>query len=127
MPVVRHGMSSSDAQTMRAMREALGKAPKFRFEPASRAAYDQIIAQAHAPAAVTFESGEVGGVPGWWCRPAHSTDRTVVVYLHGGGYVMGSALAYRNFVGRIAEHAHAKTFIADYALAPERPFPAAMD
>jgi len=127
MPVVRHGISSVDAQTMRAIREALGKAPKFRFEPASRAAYDQIIAQAPAPATVTFESGEVGGVPGWWCRPAHSPDRTVVLYLHGGGYVMGSASAYRNFVGRIAEQAQATTFIADYALAPERPFPAAMN
>jgi acetyl esterase/lipase len=127
MPVVRHGISSSDAQTMRAIREALGKAPKFRFEPASRAAYDQIIAQAPAPATVTFESGEVAGVPGSWCRPAHSPDRAVVLYLHGGGYVIGSASAYRNFVGRIAEQTQATTFIADYALAPEQPFPAAMN
>jgi acetyl esterase/lipase len=51
----------------------------------------------------------------------------VVLYLHGGGYVIGSASAYRNFVGRIAEQAQATTFIADYALAPERPFPAAMN
>jgi acetyl esterase/lipase len=120
-------MSLADAQTMRAIRDALGKAPKFRFQPGSRAAYDQIIAQAPAPATVAFELGELRGVPGWWCRPARSTEGTVVLYLHGGGYVIGSASAYRNFVGRIAEQAQATTFIADYALAPERPFPAAMN
>jgi acetyl esterase/lipase len=127
MAVVRHELSSSDAQAMQAMRAAFAKAPKLNFEPASRAAYDEIIAQAPAPESVSFEQGEVGGVAGWWCRPAHSDDRVVVLYLHGGGYVMGSAAAYRNFVGHLAEQGRAAAFIADYALAPERPFPAAMN
>jgi acetyl esterase/lipase len=50
-----------------------------------------------------------------------------MLYLHGGGYVIGSAAAYRHFVGHIAGRAGAAAFIADYALAPERPFPAAMN
>src|SRR6185369_8863843 len=70
---------------------------------------------------------EVGGVQGWWCRPAHADERAVLLYLHGGGYVIGSAAAYRNFVGHIARRAGAAAFVADYALAPERPYPAAMD
>ncbi len=127
MPIVRHELSASDAQTMQAIRAALAKAPTFRFEPASRTAYDEIIAHAPAPGMVSFDQGEVGGVPGWWCRPTHAHDHAVVLYLHGGGYVVGSALAYRHFVERLAEQARAATFIADYALAPERPFPAAMN
>lgn len=47
--------------------------------------------------------------------------------MHGGGYVIGSAAAYRNFVGHMARKAGVSAFIADYALAPERPFPAALD
>lgn len=125
MSVVRHELSSSDAQTMQVMRAALAKAPKLRFEPASRAAYDEIIAQTPLPPTVNFEQGEVGGVSGWWCRPARVDDRGVLLYLHGGGYVIGSAAAYRNFVGHLAERARTAAFIADYALAPERPFPAA--
>jgi acetyl esterase/lipase len=127
MPVVRHEMSSSDAKVMEAVRAALAKAPKLNFEPASRAAYDQIIAQAPAPNTVSFEPGKIGGVPGWWCRPADPLEGAVVLYLHGGGYVIGSASAYRNFVGRLAEEARTAAFVADYALAPERPFPAAMN
>ena len=127
MPVVSHAMSSSDAQTMQALREALSKAPKLEFEPANRPAYDQIFAQVPMPETVRFEQEEVGGVPAGGVVRAQADSRAVLLYLHGGGYVMGSASAYRNFVGHIAKAARAAVFIADYALAPERPFPAAMN
>jgi acetyl esterase/lipase len=54
-------------------------------------------------------------------------DDCAVVYFHGGAYVLGSAAAYRNFVGQIAARAKVAIFIADYGLAPERPFPAAVN
>jgi acetyl esterase/lipase len=121
-----HQITSSDAQTMQVVRGALAKAPKLRFEPAAREAYDQIIiAQSPATESVRFEPGRVGGVPGWWCRPPQADAAAVTLYLHGGGYVIGSAAAYRNFVGHIAERARCDVFIADYSLAPERPFPSA--
>jgi acetyl esterase/lipase len=125
MPVIAHKITSSDAQVMQGVRTVLAKAPKLTFEPASRAAYDGIIGQAPAPESVRFEPGEVGGVPGWWCRPQHADAAAVTLYLHGGGYVIGSAAAYRNFVGHIAKRARCAVFVADYSLAPERPFPAA--
>jgi acetyl esterase/lipase len=126
MPVVKHEISSSDVQAMQTLRAAFAAAPKLKFEPASRVAYDDIIARTPPPEAVRFEKGEVGGVPGWWCRPEQADSRAVLLYLHGGGYVIGSAAAYRKFVGHIAKRARAAAFVADYALAPERPFPAAM-
>jgi acetyl esterase/lipase len=125
MSVTMHQITSSDAQAMQAVRGALAKVPKLRFEPAAREAFDQIIAQSPAPESVRFEQGRVGGVPGWWCRPPQADAAAVTLYLHGGGYVIGSAMAYRNFVGHIAERTRCDVFIADYSLAPERPFPSA--
>jgi epsilon-lactone hydrolase len=51
----------------------------------------------------------------------------VILFLHGGAYVVGSALAYHHFAGQIASRANAPAFVADYGLAPERPFPAAVE
>jgi len=76
---------------------------------------------------VTYDVETIGGVAGWWCRPQQSADDSAVLYFHGGAYVLGSAAAYRNFVGQIAARAGVAIFIADYGLAPERPFPAAVN
>jgi acetyl esterase/lipase len=102
-------------------------APKLTFDPVSRAPFDYIMGAVPAPEGVVFEEGKVGGVPGWWARPKQVGTEAAILYLHCGGYVIGSATAYKNFVGHIAERAGAVAFIADYALAPERPFPAALD
>ena len=76
---------------------------------------------------VTYDVATIGGVAGWWCRPQHPVDDCAVVYFHGGAYVLGSAAAYRNLVGQIAARANVAIFIADYGLAPEHPFPAAVN
>jgi len=73
------------------------------------------------------ESAEIGGVPGEWLTPPGADDKRVILYLHGGGYVMGSLDSHRDMVYRIAEAASAKTFMADYRLGPEDPFPAAVE
>lgn len=49
------------------------------------------------------------------------------MYLHGGGYVVGSARLYRGLAGRLARTTGSAVLVPDYALAPERPFPAAVD
>jgi acetyl esterase/lipase len=58
--------------------------------------------------------------------PASRPDRHVL-YLHGGGYVTGSLGLYRHFIWRIAAAARARVLAIDYRLAPEHPFPAALD
>jgi epsilon-lactone hydrolase len=50
-----------------------------------------------------------------------------ILYLHGGGYILGSAQATTNFAGQIAARVGADTFVAEYRLAPEHTFPAAID
>ena len=123
---ITHPLSPSDAQAMDALRSMLAGAPRLSFEPASRPAFDAIMGQVPAPEGVRFERDTVGGVSGWWARPDGAREGSVVLYLHGGGYVIGSAGAYRHFVGHIAKTARAAAFITDYGLAPERPFPAAV-
>jgi acetyl esterase/lipase len=78
------------------------------------------------PTNVTFEADTVGGIPGWWAKPAPSQEGAAIIHVHGGWFNFGSARAYRNFVGHIASSAGADAFIPDYRLAPEHPFPAAV-
>jgi monoterpene epsilon-lactone hydrolase len=52
---------------------------------------------------------------------------TTILYLHGGGYVMGSAFGYRPLPGALASAAGAGALVPEYRLAPEHPFPAALD
>jgi acetyl esterase/lipase len=69
----------------------------------------------------------LNGVSGEWLFPETGDGGRTLLYLHGGGYVLGSPLSHRDMVGAIADAAHAKVFLADYRLAPEHPFPAAVD
>lgn len=53
--------------------------------------------------------------------------RQVILYLHGGGYVCGKTKTYFNFCGRLAKALDAEVWLPDYRLAPEHPFPAAIE
>jgi acetyl esterase/lipase len=116
-----------DRAAMLAMRAMIALQPTADLGPGGRAAFDALMEKTPAAAGVAYEAATVGGVPGWWCRPAGVAADREIFYLHGGAYVVGSAQAYRHFVGQIAARARAPAFVADYGLAPERPFPAALD
>jgi epsilon-lactone hydrolase len=77
------------------------------------------------PKGVIYESGSVGGVPGEWVRPAAGSGRRML-YIHGGGFVACSARTYRPVTGALARRGFT-IFAPDYRLAPEHPFPAAID
>jgi len=78
------------------------------------------------PEGVTFEAATVGGIPGWWAKPARAQKGAAIIHVHGGWFIWGTAQAFRNFAGHIALSAGADAFIPDYRLAPEHPFPAAV-
>jgi acetyl esterase/lipase len=78
------------------------------------------------PTDVTFEADTVGGISGFWAKPARPQKGAAILHVHGGWFNLGAARAYRNFVGHIAWSAGADAFIPDYRLAPEHPFPAAV-
>ena len=78
------------------------------------------------PEGVTFEAATVGGISGWWAKPARTHKGAAIIHIHGGWFTWGTAKAFRNFAGHIALSAGAVAFIPDYRLAPEHPFPAAV-
>jgi acetyl esterase/lipase len=79
------------------------------------------------PADVICEKVNAGGVTAEWiAAPGAATDR-VILYLHGGGYVLGSINTHRAMISRIARASNARALAIDYRLAPEHPFPAAVE
>lgn len=79
------------------------------------------------PAGTQVSAIDAGGVPSELIATPASRPDHHVLYLHGGGYVTGSPALYRHFTGRIATAARAQVLVLDYRLAPEHPFPAALD
>lgn len=126
MTEIYHKEHLLDRAAMLAMRAAIALQPAADLSPSVRAMFDELMGRTPAADTVTYEAAEIGGVPGWWCRTPEATPGAAILYLHGGAYVIGSAEAYRNFVGQIAVRAKVDAFIPDYGLAPERPFPAAV-
>ena len=94
---------------------------------AARGPFDQIIGHTIAPKDVTYDRDSLGGVSGSWARPVKAHTGLAILHLHGGWFNWGTAQAYRNLVGHIAAEAKAVAFIPDYRLAPEHPFPAAIE
>jgi acetyl esterase/lipase len=79
------------------------------------------------PQDVSYEAADAGSVPAEWTQaPGATADRTVL-YLHGGGYVMGSVKTHRLLVAGISRAAGAHVLSVDYRLGPEHPFPAAVE
>lgn len=79
------------------------------------------------PAGVTYRHTEVGGVPGIWAEPAGARADEVMLLLHGGGFALGSSASHRKLGGHLARACGAPVFVADFRLAPEHPYPAAIE
>jgi acetyl esterase/lipase len=76
---------------------------------------------------VKCEPVNAGGVKAEWITATNAAPDRVIMYLHGGGYVMGSVDTHRELVARLSKAAQARGLALDYRLAPENPFPAAVD
>jgi acetyl esterase/lipase len=70
---------------------------------------------------------DADGVPCEWVAAPNSRADRAVIHFHGGGYAVGSAASSRHFAARVAAAAEARVLVVDYRLAPEHPFPAALD
>ncbi len=92
-----------------------------------RAVYDGLGATFPTPDDVVHERLDAAGVPAEWSdAPGTAADRAIL-YLHGGGYVIGSIASHRHLVAALARAAGARALSLGYRLAPEHPFPAAVE
>jgi acetyl esterase/lipase len=76
---------------------------------------------------VAVEQTQIAGVDVDWLRPKNAREDKVLLYLHGGAYVIGSPRTHRQLVSHTARAAGVVAVLPDYRLAPEHPFPAAID
>jgi acetyl esterase/lipase len=79
------------------------------------------------PADVTVQPVTANGVPAEWSWAPGADPARVLMYVHGGGYVIGSLTSHRELVARLARAAGTRALSLAYRLAPEHPFPAAVD
>lgn len=80
------------------------------------------------PRGTKFEASNSDGVLGEWATArGHERAALTVLYLHGGGYCVGSPATHRAITGHLAARCGARVFAPDYRLAPEHAFPAAVD
>jgi len=121
-----HPLAREDSPAASALRAAVAPFKGKLAGTAARGPFDDVMERVAAPANVTFEADTVGGISGFWAKPARSQRGAAILHVHGGWFNFGSARAYRNLVGQIASRAGADAFIPDYRLAPEHPFPAAV-
>jgi acetyl esterase/lipase len=87
----------------------------------------ELLSAQPLPADVTVTAAELGGVPTAEITVDGIEPRNVVVYLHGGVYVMGDAFLAADLASQIGRRTRAKVISVDYRLAPEHPYPAAVD
>jgi acetyl esterase/lipase len=92
-----------------------------------RAGFEQMAALFPVAADVDCQTVEAAGLPAEWVAAPGSHPGRVVLYLHGGGYVIGSINTHRSLVARISAASGARGLAIDYRLAPEHPHPAAVE
>jgi epsilon-lactone hydrolase len=120
-------MASSE---FHAFQERMASMPAAPPPPSIQALRERIDASmGNLPLAdgTTAREVDASGVPAILCEREDGSDDPMLVYFHGGGYRIASALAYRAYGSNLARACRARVLLVDYRLAPEHRFPAAVD
>jgi len=92
-----------------------------------RAMYEAMGANMPVASGVQVEEASLGAVSGLKLTPEAAEAGRTLLYFHGGGYIIGSPLSHRGMVSELAKAMNATAYSMDYRMAPEVPFPAAVD
>ena len=103
------------------------KAPPGRPIAEQRAGFEEVSVLVGGKVAAASTPVDAHGIPGEWITAADAGDARTLYYLHGGGYTIGSIDSHRALIARLSAAAGARAFAINYRLAPEHPFPAAVD
>jgi len=79
------------------------------------------------PENVTYRHTTIGGVPGVLATPEKPVDGEILLHMHGGGFALGSSTSHRKLGGHLSTACQVPVFLADFRLAPEHPYPAAVE
>jgi len=117
-------MTDVEIETIREMLAARPRPPELSER---RQRLDALGGQFRLPTDVNVNPVEANGVRAEWTTTPHADAARVILFLHGGGYVSGSLDSHRHLIAETGRQAHARTLALDYRLAPEHPFPAALE
>lgn len=94
----------------------------------AREAFEKHARRMHLhPAGADYRNGKIGKIPVLWASAGPVTRPEVLLYLHGGGFIVGSPDTHKHMVADIAGALGVEAVIPRYRLAPENPFPAGFD
>jgi len=119
--------ASNDLKEIEALRALLASRPRPVGWAERRLRLDGVGALTPVAADITLTAADVDGVRGEWSLAPGSDASRVLLYFHGGGYCAGSIVSHRRMVTEAGRAAGIRTLAIDYRLAPEHPFPAALD
>jgi epsilon-lactone hydrolase len=117
-------MSSSEID---AVRELLRSRPRPAGFAERRERLDAIGSTSPLATDIRLEATDANGVPAEWSLAPGSDPASVLLFFHGGGYCSGSIVSHRSMVTEVGRAARARTLAVAYRLAPEHPFPAAIE
>lgn len=102
--------------------------PDLAAAPESlRSDYEALFATMPVAEDLSCDDTELGGVPALRVAAPGVDEGKAILYLHGGGYVVGTAHGYRGLAGEVSRAAGMPAMLLDYRLAPEYPFPTAIE
>lgn len=124
-------MASAEAEAIKAAMAAFFEASRSSDAPPptleqQREGIATMVEAATKPDGVRVSETYAGGCRAYWHDPEGAATDRVVLYLHGGGYVLGSPASHERLVGHIAKATGCRALAVDYRLAPEHPHPAAV-
>lgn len=108
------------------LRDAWLADPNYTFDDMRRI-FEDWLAGIAIPPETAFENVDCGGVACIWASAPGADPQRVVVHLHSGGCILGSAHGYRSFGGYLSAATGCRVLLVDYRLAPENPYPAGMN
>ena len=109
-------------QTWKALADAGAKTPQEM-----RPVLERLFTDFPSARQVKCEPVSAGGVKAEWIIAPNAAADRAILYLHGGGYIMGSINTHRELIARLSKAAQARILALDYRLAPEHPFPAPVE
>lgn len=110
-----------------AIREAIAKRPRPAEIAEMRANTDARGLAFGLPSDVTVTKVNANGVKAEWTSTPGAAQDAAILYVHGGGYVIGSLDSHRHMVAEIGRRSNVRVLALDYRLAPEHPFPAPVE
>jgi len=114
-------------QEVAALRELLAQRPRPTAIAERRQGFDAFAQVFPTAGDIVVEQVSANGVPAEWTSAQGADTNRAVLYLHGGGYVIGSLDSHRHLTSEIARDLGCRTLALHYRLAPEQPFPAPVE